>query len=381
MVTNAGQRDYYDVLGVARDADAKRIKDAFRELALKYHPDRNKSPDAETRFKEIAEAYAVLSDPAKRAEYDARGFAGVAGFTPEDLFGGIDFDDIFRDVAGDLGFGFGLGGPGSVFDRLFRHRRAGPVRGADVEVELVVPLERIASGGEETLRYARTVGCPACHGTGAKGGAAPRPCPACGGSGQKVVTRDERKAEGAVRIQQISTCPVCHGKGARIETPCPGCQGAGQVGRDERLTVTVPRGAEEGLALRVPRHGAPSGEAGGSPGDLYVVVRSQTDPRFERVGADLWRVETIGVAEAALGTKRKVATLDGAIEATIPPGTQPEEVLRVRGKGLPRFGSPGRGDLNLRVRVQVPERLSRRERALYQELQALQAERVRTREQ
>jgi molecular chaperone DnaJ len=294
------------------------------------------------------------------------------------LFAGIDFGDIFRDFGGDLGFGFGLGGPGGLFDRLFRHHRAGPARGVDMEVELVVPLERIASGGEETLHYTRTVVCPACHGTGAKGGAAPRPCAACGGSGQRVVTRDERKAQGAVRIQQITTCPVCRGRGTVIDAPCPDCAGVGQVERDEHLTVTVPRGAEEGLALRVPRHGAPSGETGGATGDLYVVVRSLPDERFERVGADLWRAETIEASEAALGTRRTVATLDGHLEVTIPPGTQPDEVLRIRGKGLPRFGGPGRGDLNLRIRVHVPERLSERQRALYEELQSLEATRTRT---
>ncbi len=375
---SAAQRDYYEVLGVARDADAKAIKDAFRQLALKYHPDRNKSPEAEARFKEIAEAYAVLSDPKKRADYDARGFEGVAGYSPEDLFAGVDFGDIFRDFGGDLGFGFGFGSPGGLFDRLFRHHRPGPARGVDMEVELVVPLERIASGGEETVYYARTVVCPACHGSGAKGGTAPRTCSACRGSGQRVVTRDERKGRSAVRIQQISVCPECRGRGTIIEQPCPECGGSGQVERQERLTVTVPRGAEEGLALRVPGHGAPSTEPGGPAGDLYVVVRSRPDARFERVGADLWRVETIGVAEAALGTRRTIDTLEGRVEVNIPAGTQPEEVLRIRGKGLPQFAGPGRGDLNLRIRVQVPEHLSARERALYEELQALETARVRT---
>jgi molecular chaperone DnaJ len=370
------QRDYYEVLGVARDADARTIKDAFRQLALKYHPDRNKAPEAQERFKEIAEAYAVLSDPKKRSDYDARGFAGVAGYSPEDLFAGIDFGDIFRDFGGDLGFGFGLGGPGGLFDRLFRHHRAGPARGADMEIELPVPLERIASGGEETLHYTRTVVCPSCRGTGAKGGAAPRPCSTCGGSGQRVVTRDEHKAQTAVRIQQITTCPACRGRGTVIDVPCPDCAGAGQVERDEHLTVTVPRGAEEGLALRVPRHGAPSGESGGPPGDLYVVIRTLPDERFERLGADLWRAETIEPSEAALGTQRSVATLDGHVEVTIPPGTQPDEVLRVRGKGLPRFGGPGRGDLNLRIRLHVPEHLSERQRALYEDLKRLEAARA-----
>ena len=167
------QRDYYEILGVPRDADAAAIKNAFRELALKYHPDRNKAPDAEEKFKEIAEAYAVLSDPKKRAQYDHGGFAGVADFTPEDLFGGIDFGDIF----GDMGFGFDFGG-GSIFDRLFRHARRGPARGEDLEIMLTVPLERINTGGEETVRYTRAIVCPACTGSGAKAGTTPRQCEA-----------------------------------------------------------------------------------------------------------------------------------------------------------------------------------------------------------
>jgi molecular chaperone DnaJ len=178
------------VLGVAKDADQKAIKDAFRTLALKYHPDRNKEPGAEDRFKEIAEAYAVLSDPRKRADYDARGFAGVAGFTPEDLFGGIDFGDIFGDAGFGLDFGFGGGG---LFDRMFRRRHAGPARGQDMQVELVLPLETIARGGEETVRYTRPVACPRCHGSGAEPGTAARACATCGGSGRKVETRGEKR--------------------------------------------------------------------------------------------------------------------------------------------------------------------------------------------
>jgi molecular chaperone DnaJ len=362
----AAPRDYYDVLGVPRDADEKRIKDAFRELALKYHPDRDKSPGAEERFKEIAEAYAVLSDPKKRAAYDARGFAGVAGYSSEDLFGGIDFADLFR----DLGFGLDLGGE-TLFDRFFRRRRAGPARGADIEVQLAVPLERIHRGGDEVVQYARPVACPACQGSGAAPGTRPRRCAECGGSGRKVVTRGGKRGETAVRLQQISVCPACGGRGEIVDRLCPACGGRGEVQRAERLTVRVPAGAEEGMALRVPAHGLPSEERGGVPGDLYVIVRSAPDARFERDGADLWRSETIDVADAVLGTVVKVPMLDGAVaEVSVPPGTQPDEVLRLRGKGLSAFGG-GRGDLNLRIQVRVPERLSARERELYESLRAL----------
>jgi len=353
------------VLGVPREADQKAIKDAFRSLALQYHPDRNKAPGAEERFKEIAEAYAVLSDPRKRAEYDTRGFAGVAGFTPEDLFGGIDFEDIFG------GLNFDFGGTG-LFGNFFR-RHAGPPRGANVEVDLTIPLERVASGGEETVRLARPAACPACKGSGAKTGTAPRRCETCGGSGRQV----KSKHEGGVTMQQISTCPVCHGRGSIIDQLCPDCGGRGEIAREETLTVTIPAGVEEGMALRISGKGMPSAEPGGTTGDLYVVVRSAPDSRFERLGADLWRSATIPVADAVLGTELEVPTLDGTASVTVPPGTQPDALLRLKGKGLPEFGAKRHGDLYLRMRVHVPEKLSREERELYEKLRGLSGKKSR----
>lgn len=360
------QRDYYEVLGVARDADQKSIKDAFRTLAMKYHPDRSKAPDAEDKFKEIAEAYAILSDPKKRAQYDTGGFAGVADFSAEDLFGGIDFGDIF----GDMGFGFDLGG-GTVFDRFFRHHRAGPLRGHDLEVRLVIPLEHINTGGDETVRYARAVKCPLCSGSGAKPGTEPRKCESCGGSGRKVVTRDEKKDNASVRFQQITVCPDCHGQGTFIDHPCKECHGAGQIEKEESLKVHIPPGIEEGVSLRVKDHGMPSDEPGGLPGDLYVRVRSAPDPRFERSGADLWRSEMLEVVDAVLGTRLKVPTLDGEVDVKVPAGTQPDEVLRLRNKGLQQFGGNGRGDLNIRIQVNIPENLTDEERVLFEQLRSL----------
>jgi molecular chaperone DnaJ len=378
-IATPAQRDYYEVLGVARDATEKQIKDAFRSLALKYHPDRNKEPGAEEKFKEIAAAYAVLSDPAKRKEYDERGFAGVAGFTPEDLFRNIDFGDLFGGLNfdfGDLGFGPGAG----LFERFFGRRRAGPPPGANIEVDLTVPLERVARGGEERVRYARVVACPACRGSGAKAGTAPRRCETCQGSGRVARKDRRREAKGEVVVQTISVCPTCQGRGEIIDQPCPQCRGLGQVEREESLTVNVPIGVEEGMALRVPGHGMPSEDKAGQPGDLYVVVRSAPDARFERAGADLWRTEMIMLPEAALGTTRLVPTLDGTVEVTLPPGTQPDSVLRLAGKGLPEFGGRGRGDLYLRVRVQVPARLTARQRELYEELRALEGSAQQTRQ-
>jgi molecular chaperone DnaJ len=355
------QRDYYEVLGVPRDADARAIKDAFRSLALKYHPDRNKEPGAEERFKEIAAAYAVLSDPKKRAEYDAGGHAGVAGYSAEDLFGGIDFEDLFRGF--DFGFDFG----GGLFD-LFSRRRHGPPVGNNIEVDIAIPLEKVASGGEETVRYGRYAPCERCHGYGTADAKPPKACPACKGSGQQVTTRQN----GNVSVRQISACPVCHGSGKQIGQACPDCGGRGEVEKTESLSVTIPVGVEDGMALRVAGRGMASHEPGGAPGDLYVVVHTRPDPRFRRDGADLWRQETLPVTDAVLGTTLEVPTLEGGkADVEIPAGIQPDTVLRLRNKGLPRFGGKGRGDMYLQVRIQILEKLSREERELYERLRAL----------
>ena len=351
------------MLGVQRDADAKAIKDAFRNLALKYHPDRNKEPGAEERFKEIAAAYAVLSDPKKRAQYDAGGHAGVAGYSAEDLFGGIDFQDLFRGVG--LGFDFG----GGLFD-LFsgRGRRRGPVQGDNIEVDIAIPLEKVASGGEEAVRYGRFAPCDRCHGYGTADARSPKACSACKGSGQQVAAHQK----GNVSVRQISPCPVCHGSGKTIGKACPDCGGRGEVEKTESLTVTIPVGVEDGMALRVAGRGMASPEPGGVPGDLYVVVRARPDPRFQRDGADLWRQESLPLTDAVLGTKLEVPTLEGGkAQVDIPAGIQTDTVMRLRNKGLPRFGGKGKGDMYLQVKVQIPEKLSREERELYEQLRAL----------
>jgi molecular chaperone DnaJ len=362
------QRDYYEVLGVERDADEESIKNAFRKLALKYHPDKNKSPDAEERFKEIAEAYAILSDPKKRERYDAGGFAGVADFTPEDLFGGIDFGDIF----GDMGFGFDFGrhNGGSIFDRFFHHQR-GPTRGRDIDVQLMVSLDVINTGGEQSVRLGHPMVCDTCRGSGAEPGTAPRNCGSCGGSGQKVISRKETKDKGSVVFQQITICPVCHGRGSIIENPCKQCHGSGQIEKEESLKVKIPRGAEEGMALRITGHGYPSTSPGAPPGNLYVIVRTAPDKRFQRLGADLWRTETISIPDAVLGTKIEVPTLQNSITVKVPRGTQQDEVLRLRGKGLPYFEGSSRGDLKLRMQIAIPKHISAEEKQLYERLREL----------
>ncbi len=352
----AGQDDFYVILGVPRNADEKTIKEAFRQLALKYHPDRNKEPGATEKFKQIAEAYAILSDPKKRDEYDMRGRAGVAGFSPKDLFGGVDFDEIL----GGLGFGRGL------FDRMFGGR-GGTARGQDLEVHVAVPFERLLHGGEEQVNVGQPIACQACHGSGAKAGTTSRDCAACGGTGQKV--RQERR--GGVSLQQITTCSECRGRGRFIDTPCPDCGGSGQTRHDEALTVRVPVGAEEGMALRIPGHGLPGDRPGLPPGDLFVILHTAKDPRFERRGSDLYRVEMIDVVDATLGTTIDLPTLDGRAEVRVPEGTQFGTLLRLHGKGLPRFGAGGRGDLYVHVQVRVPQRLTKQQRRLFEQLRAL----------
>jgi molecular chaperone DnaJ len=355
------RRDFYEVLGVPRNADAKAIKDSFRKLALQYHPDRNKEPDAEERFKEIAEAYAVLNDPKKRAAYDARGFAGVAGVSPEDLFGGIDFRDLF----GGLGFDFEPGA-GEPFDSLFRRRRRGPPRGANLEVDLEIPLERVRSGGQETVRIRRPQRCPTCKGSGAKAGTEPRDCAACSGTGRHV----ETSREGSVRMQQITSCPQCTGRGRVIDTPCAECVW-GEVVREESLRVRIPVGVEEGMVLRIPGKGLPSPEADGVTGDLYVAVRTERDARFVRRGADLWSEATLELPDAVLGTHLEVPTLDGTLTARVPPGTQSDTVLRLADQGLPQFGGGARGHLYLQLHLRVPEHPTREERTLYERLRSI----------
>lgn len=361
MTGTTKHRDYYEVLGIPKDADQQQIEHAFRRLALKYHPDRSKEKDATAKFKEVSEAYAVLVDPAKRRQYDAHGFAGVSGYSHEDLFGGIDLNDI---LGGAGGFDFSS----SLLDRMFGFgRKRGPSQGARIEVGLQVPLGRIVTGGEEKVHVHRAKKCSACDGSGTKPGTEPKPCENCGGSGQQTITREE---QGAV-YRQITMCPHCHGRGSFIDQPCPECLGHGRVKQEETLQVKIPPGIDEGRALRVPGHGHPSPD-GGIPGDLYVFVSSQPDPRFERRGPHLLRTETIEIADAVLGTKLTIPTLAGEVEMQIPAGTQPETTMRLLGQGLPVYGRDERGSMYVVIHVHIPEQLDEQTRDLFQQLRELE---------
>lgn len=360
---NAEEQDYYETLGVPRDADENTIKKAYHKLAMKWHPDRNKSSEAEAKFKQIATAYAILKDPKKRARYDAQGYDGVAHYTPEDLFGGLDLGDIF----GGMDFGFGGGG---VFNSIFGGRPTRPMHGQDLRVSIHVPLKLINEGGKQTVRISHPATCTKCHGYGTKSGKAPPSCPACNGTGRQVKTHKEKRDAQNVQIQQITVCPICHGKGTSIEQPCKHCGGYGQIEKEEKIKINIPAGIDEGAMLRVAGHGLPAEEPGVPQGDLYVSVYSQPDIRFQRQGADLWHTVILNVTDAVLGTEVKVPTLSKTLHVKVPPGTQPDEILRLRDEGLPHFKGHGHGDIKIRIQVSIPQKLSEKQRKLFEQLKS-----------
>jgi len=359
MVEMANKRDYYEVLGVPRTASKDAIKDAYRKLALQYHPDRNKSPDAEEKFKEISEAYAALSDDEKRAQYDQLGHAGFdQRYTTEDIFRGADFESIFR----DLGSGSGLG---DVFRFFFGGRNVGEraVRGRDLGYDLEITLEEAANGGEKDIGIERVEKCDVCGGSGAAPNSSPRTCPRCNGAG-KVQSTTRNNFGMFVRV---IPCPTCGGRGRIIDKPCPKCRGNGLIERERRITVRIPPGIDEGYQLRLAGEGEMSSEAS-SPGDLYVIIHIAPHRYFKRDEDDLLYRLTIGFPQAALGTEVSVPTLEGTTTLSIPSGTQPGQIIRLRGKGMPRFRGYGRGDMLARVDVQVPDKLSAQQRALLEQL-------------
>jgi molecular chaperone DnaJ len=350
-------RDYYEVLGVPRDADIKTIKDTFRQLARRYHPDISTEPGAEQRFKEIAEADGVLSDPARRASYDAQGSAGLAGTTAEDLWGGIDFADIF---------GSGAAAFGGLFERLFGPAAASPPRGADVRLDLVISLQEVLTGGKQMVTIRRPGLCPQCAGSGSQPGTAPRRCPGCGGTGQRAAA----SRHGPLMVRQLITCPECDGQGRVIDQPCPACAASGKALREDNVTLRIPPGIPDGATLRLAGHGMPSPIPGGPPGDAYLSIHTRADPRFIRAGADLRSELHIQAPDAALGVTSDIPVPEGQARIRIPPGTQPGSVLRLQGKGLPRYGGHGRGSLDVTVIPDIPRQLSPRQRQLYEQLRA-----------
>jgi len=359
----AEKRDFYEVLGVPRNADKDQIKDAYRKLAMQYHPDRNKAPEAEEKFKEISEAYAVLSDDQKRQQYDQLGHAGFEQrYTEEDIFRGADFDSIFRDLGGGFGdifrqiFGGGMGGFGGGYGE-----RAN--RGQDLLYDLNITMEEAAKGTEKEIEIPRTEKCDVCGGSGAAPGTQVRTCPRCGGAGRIQSTR--RSPFGV--FVQVTPCPECRGKGTLLDSPCRNCRGSGLVRKRRKITVKVPVGIDEGYQLRLRGEGEMVSN-GGEPGDLYVLVHIVPHQFFIRDGDDLNYVLMISYPIAVLGAEVQVPTLEGPTALKIPPGTQASEVIRIKGRGMPRFRGYGKGDLLVRVGIAVPEKITAKQRELLEQL-------------
>jgi molecular chaperone DnaJ len=354
------KRDYYDVLGVSRNANKEEIKNEYRKLALKYHPDRNKSPDAEDRFKEISEAYAILSDDEKRAQYDRFGHAGIdSRYSAEDIFRSVDFDEILRDL------GFGFGGFGSIFDMFFggRGRGRGPPRGEDLRYDLEISLEQAYSGLTTEIEVPRTERCSECNGSGAKPGTSPKRCPECEGTGQIQHVQEA----GFMRFARIQPCSKCRGRGVIIEKLCPTCRGVGTVERRRRISIRIPAGVDTGSQL-VLRGEGDAPDRGGPKGDLFVVIHVRPHETFRREGNDLVCNIQVPVSRVTLGGEVEVPTLDGPAKMVIPPGTQSGAMFRLRKKGMPGLRDNGRGDELVVVQVRTPTKLTSHQRELFEQL-------------
>lgn len=347
------KKDYYEILGVPRNADESEIKKAYRQLALQYHPDRNPgNKEAEEKFKEASEAYEVLRDPEKRELYDRyghdglkrTGFSGFSGF--DDIF--ASFSDIFEDF-----FGFGMD----------RRRSAGPRRGPDFRYDLTISFMDAALGKEMEIQLDHMEACSACKGEGVKAGTKREPCPSCRGTGQMT------HSQGFFTIR--TTCSRCRGQGFYIAHPCPDCRGSGKVKKPKKIPIKIPPGVDTGSRLKIPGEGG-EGERGGRRGDLYVVLHVEPHPFFERQEDDLFCQIPISFTQAALGEEIEVPTLNGTKKISIPPGTQSGQIFKLKGQGIPHLNGLGRGDLNIQVLVKVPTKLNKRQKELLREFAALE---------
>lgn len=356
----AAKRDYYEILGVSRDASQDEIKRAYRKLALKYHPDRNPSPEAEEKFKEISEAYAVLSDPEKRRLYDTYGHAGIdSNYSYEDLFRGADFSDF-----SDLFRGFGFSGIDDIFDMFFggrRHPRSR--RGRDLRYDLKISMEDAYKGAVKTIEIPRVEVCSSCGGSGARTPQDIETCQVCGGTGQvqKVST------SGFSRFVQITTCSSCGGTGQKIKKKCHECGGTGQVYKTRKITVNIPAGVDTGQMIRLAGQGE-AGEKGAPPGDLYIYIEVIPENGLRRDGRDLYVNKWVPFPTAALGGKTALKLFGEEIEVEIPPGTPSGTMIKIPGRGMPSTGGGDRGDLYVTVQIDVPHKLSRKAKELIKQL-------------
>lgn len=351
--TTMAKRDYYEVLGINKNASADDIKRAYRRMAIKYHPDKNPDDkEAEAKFKECAEAYEVLSDSEKRQRYDQFGHEGLRGIGMHD-FSHMNFDDIFSMFGLDDLFGgmFGARGGRST-------RRAGPTRGYDLETTVELTLSDIAKGAEKTIEFTRMDICPECNGSACAKGTTPGKCPTCGGTGQL--------ARGGGFFQMVSTCPRCRGNGQIITNPCKKCKGTAKVPKKRIVSVKIPPGVHEGQGVRVANEGEP-GQSNGPRGDLYCYVRIKAHEFLQRDGCDLIAVVPINIIQAALGTTIDVPSLNGSKQLKIPPGTQYGSIFRIKNQGLPDMRTGRTGDQLVQITIEIPVKLNSKQQELLRE--------------
>jgi molecular chaperone DnaJ len=344
--------EYYDTLGVAKNASPDEIKAAFRNLARKFHPDVNKDAGAEEKFKQINEAYAVLSDPEKRAAYDRYGAEGLRGMGGMPDFTTVDFSDLFEEL-----FGFGGGGRGGA------RRRNAPRRGADLSYGVQLTFEEAVFGVDKEIEITRDELCGACRGSGAEPGTSPTRCNTCGGRGEVRQVRQTFLGS----MVQVTTCPTCNGSGEINANPCHTCRGRGQERKTVRKVVSVPAGIDNGQQIRLAGEGQP-GENGGPSGNLYMEIQVKPHKYFKRREDDILLNLKINVAQAALGSEIEVPTLDGKSKVNVPTGTQPGKVLTLKGKGVPHLRGSGRGDELILIEVEIPSHMNADQKRLFEEL-------------
>lgn len=361
-------RDYYEILGVERSSTQDEIKKSYRKLAMKYHPDKNPGDKvSEEKFKEASEAYSVLSDQAKRSKYDRFGHAGFqqsyGGGGPGGFHPGFDnVEDIFSSFSDIFGDFFGVGGPGGGRRNSQRQRR-----GADLRYMLEVTLKDVINGAEKDLEFDSEKSCAPCNGSGSEPGKPVETCPTCGGAGQVV------QSQGFFSV--ATTCPACRGAGKLIRNPCKSCKGKGRVMDSKKIRVTVPKGVSTGTRLRISGEGE-GGFMGATPGDLYVEIRVRDDQKFERQGDDLYMLQEVSYVEALLGAEMDIETFDGKKKTTIPPGSAPGQVLKMKGLGVPHIRGGGRGDLCLELKIKIPKKLTKEEEKLLREIAQVRGETV-----
>ncbi|MFO8050108.1 MAG: molecular chaperone DnaJ [Thermoplasmatota archaeon] len=366
-------KDYYEILGVDKDADKKEIEKAYRKLALKHHPDRNPDDDTSAKkFTEVTEAYEVLSDEQKRAQYDQYGFSSEDGEMPPNYqFHNVDLDEALRMFMNSFGGGFGsfFGGGDPFEEHGFGRRRAVP--GDDRMANIRISLEEVAKGTERELNISRLIRCPSCNGIGSEDGSTPVQCPECHGSGSMRMVKNL----GPVQYVTTKNCTKCGGTGQIIENPCTKCKGKKRVRKTQTKTINIPAGVDSGTRLRVSGMGD-EGETGAPPGDLYVNIEVMPHSSFERSGNDVKCEITVNYPQVVLGSKVEVPTLHGNVEMKIPSGTQPNSLLRIKGKGIQDIRSPRRvGDQYVKILVDVPKHPGLKEKKLIKKLRDIQGER------